>query len=691
MCGRMAGRASGRGSENHTRPRIRNAGALALTAVQDLERSMKLMRDLENVSPQKVAPKARKMIKAASKDLAAGLEGVKQGTHHLLRGSRLGYAVEKKAREMQNSGGMQGTSSERCNLIDAINACGVSSPCVGAESGQHSGTMLVADRYLELRPIDVGGVKVPRPVNGHKYQNTEAVQVLYHAVHRDGGTLKHIVHEMQRLTWIKGSHQCWGDKVRKVKAVVDATPGLADVAAIIQAKFSDHVSTDGSCKGGNDDIMSISEFEVAVRDLPPKEGGCALADCKKILLHAKQKKATLLAQDPASVSVSDKTVRNYMQLLGGENGLLVRRKVSKRSHARTQAQESEMHMWAFLVTTLMNHALPADDGIGEEPPKDDWGIWNAVKQHHKMPIRPVPPAQIINCDASTIGIRCNPDGANESEIIIVNSLDSEDNMSGNVRSYWRPGADVKNPHLFAKVYEHINADGQQADMMIVVSHLTEEQLPSSTCPEGLLAIPVEGFCIGAGQQQHKRMGYVVLMRGGTQYRQACDLWKLFLSHLVGCYLYYDVNLCRVVRSGKAYGREANIGTRIDAHAAGSRKGGSRFYRMYPDRDTHKSTGGAKVCGFHQDLEPWLGCAFDKTDPAAVKLLTTDVNEGGILRWSQQGLELASKCPHGDTLVEKQLHIVSYMFEVMADIMIEPKHNMSDSASFEMFLMGKTQK
>ena len=52
-----------------------------------------------------------------------------------------------------------------------------------------------------------------------------------------------------------------------------------------------------------------------------------------------------------------------MQLLGGENGLLVRRKVSKRSFARSQAQESEMHMWAFLATTLMNHALPADDGI----------------------------------------------------------------------------------------------------------------------------------------------------------------------------------------------------------------------------------------------------------------------------------------------------------------------------------------
>ena len=80
------------------------------------------MKYLENVSPQKVAPKARKMIQAASKDLAAGLECVKLGTHHLLRATGMGYAVEKKAREMQNSGGMQGTSSERCNLNDAINA-----------------------------------------------------------------------------------------------------------------------------------------------------------------------------------------------------------------------------------------------------------------------------------------------------------------------------------------------------------------------------------------------------------------------------------------------------------------------------------------------------------------------------------------------------------------------------------------
>ena len=52
------------------------------------------------------------------------------------------------------------------------------------------------------------------------------------------------------------------------------------------------------------------------------------------------------------------------------------------------------------------------------------------------------------------------------------------------------------------------------------------------------------------------------------------------------------------------------------------------------------------------------------------------------------LDLARNCPHGDDLQEKHLHVVSYMFEVMDDIMIGPRHNTSDSGSFEMIMTGK---
>ena len=58
-----------------------------------------------------------------------------------------------------------------------------------------------------------------------------------------------------------------------------------------------------------------------------------------------------------------------------------------------------------------------------------------------------------------------------------------------------------------------------------------------------------------------------------------------------------------------------------------------------------------------------------------------------MRWSRDGIALASKFPLGDTLQEKQLHIVSYIFEIVDDLMIEPRMNVSDSGSVEAFMMG----
>ena len=43
---------------------------------------------------------------------------------------------------------------------------------------------------------------------------------------------------------------------------------------------------------------------------------------------------------------------------------------------------------------------------------------------------------------------------------------------------------------------------------------------------------------------------------------------------------------------------------------------------------------------------------------------------------------------GDSLREKQLLLVSYIFEIVDDLMIEPRMNVSDSGSVEAFMMGK---
>jgi hypothetical protein len=43
-----------------------------------------------------------------------------------------------------------------------------------------------------------------------------------------------------------------------------------------------------------------------------------------------------------------------------------------------------------------------------------------------------------------------------------------------------------------------------------------------------------------------------------------------------------------------------------------------------------------------------------------------------MRWSKEALQVAGKLPLGESLVEKKLHMVSYIFEIIDDLMIEPQ-------------------
>ena len=321
----MAGRAGGLRSDYKARRLLTEGGALTQLSVKALEKGVKRLRDLDSVPG--LDRNVRKKIEEARQALTAGLFGVNKGTSDLLRGSGMEYAANKKMREVLDS---CGSASGPCNLIDAINACGVSSASGGAVCSITSGSTVPPSDLVtshRLRPIDVNGIKIDQPANGHRYQNKEAVRVLFKA-RNQGGVLKHIFHELKKRTWIWGSYTCWLDKVRKVQDVVDASPGNAEVEAIINARFHDHSCEEGPCKAGNHNIMTASAFENAVRARTTNEHECKFADYKEILLHAKQQKAMLLAQDPASVSVSDHTVRNYMQLLGVKTGSKVRRTVS---------------------------------------------------------------------------------------------------------------------------------------------------------------------------------------------------------------------------------------------------------------------------------------------------------------------------------------------------------------------------
>ena len=70
----------------------------------------------------------------------------------------------------------------------------------------------------------------------------------------------------------------------------------------------------------------------------------------------------------------------------------------------------------------------------------------------------------------------------------------------------------------------------------------------------------------------------------------------------------------------------------------------------------------------------MGVALDKprNDEEGVGILLEDIQDGGIMRWSKKALKIAGKLLLGDSLVEKKLHMISYIFEIIDDLMIEPR-------------------
>ena len=58
-----------------------------------------------------------------------------------------------------------------------------------------------------------------------------------------------------------------------------------------------------------------------------------------------------------------------------------------------------------------------------------------------------------------------------------------------------------------------NAVGNAAPMYATVYGLSEDELPTSTCPSGAYDIPLEGFCYGGMQDcSNKTVGYLVFLR-----------------------------------------------------------------------------------------------------------------------------------------------------------------------------------
>ena len=70
------------------------------------------------------------------------------------------------------------------------------------------------------------------------------------------------------------------------------------------------------------------------------------------------------------------------------------------------------------------------------------------------------------------------------------------------------------------------------------------------------------------------------------------------------------------------------------------------------------------------------------------MLVKDVSEGGIFKWQKQDMELLKTIPQGNTVVEKQAHVVGLLLELFDDLMIETKYNVLESSGMDPFMRGR---
>jgi len=156
----------------------------------------------------------------------------------------------------------------------------------------------------------------------------------------------------------------------------------------------------------------------------------------------------------------------------------------------------------------------------------------------------------------------------------------------------------------------------------------------------------------------------------------------------GCCLHWDKNLGRWVRSGKVVGEKRGYGCRDKEHARCSlllnpSDLSSLFYSSYPAKSTEVVMGAARRVYFGA-LEQYVALGFMRTNTEAAGELCAADPAKELLSWLEGALErvAAINFPGSLTLAEKQLHMVGYLFELVYDLMISPRDNVSRSPGFE---------
>jgi len=242
-------------------------------------------------------------------------------------------------------------------------------------------------------------------------------------------------------------------------------------------------------------------------------------------------------------------------------------------------------------------------------------------------------------------------------------------------------------------------DGVRSDIKgVVFQNTTRQVIEQATDLESHLFTRIDGhilsrlkyhkyldfWCFRWARVQFSRVALISSMAGHVkkdlQVMNEMDclltcIWSTFNvvekeSILEGSYLVFDAVHGRIRRSGKA--SPVTIATRwSEKYLQSAKISNEGWYGQFPHKDNPNIRTKQRKGFFHQ-LQVFVALAFDRTSTSHL----VDTSNLGVFEWDDVTMDHIKKWKVHGTVLDKQLIMVSYLFELVYDMMISPADNVS---------------
>jgi hypothetical protein len=201
----------------------------------------------------------------------------------------------------------------------------------------------------------------------------------------------------------------------------------------------------------------------------------------------------------AHIVPTQQTIRNYSARLAAMNGMDFSQRTTIKSATRYTAENSLISSMAFLLLVASTHYVVTRQKNQkvykdvEDAPKGALKLFRLVQEAHGgLPIFPIKPSHMTTTD-DTVAYVFDGRGMGKDQFRL---LSQKSNLKAGTLSKYSQGEQIHCNGLRVKITYSFNGAGASAPVFVSVTGLTEHELPKEAVPSGLLALKIQGLCVG---------------------------------------------------------------------------------------------------------------------------------------------------------------------------------------------------